>query len=102
MIVFNVTLNVEEPVHTDWSAWMQEVYIPEMLKTGLFIEYRIFRMLTDQDETPGHTYAYQYYLSDLNAFLHFTENHAGRFQQMMVDKFGDKVLAYQTLLEVVK
>ena len=36
MIIYNVTVNVDEDVLSQWLRWMSENHIPDVMKTGLF------------------------------------------------------------------
>jgi hypothetical protein len=49
MIVYNVTVKVDLAVAEDWLAWMKTEHIPEVLATGMFISYRMLRILNDED-----------------------------------------------------
>ena len=36
MIIYNVTINIEEAATAEWLAWMQETHIPDVIATGKF------------------------------------------------------------------
>ncbi|MEQ9302638.1 MAG: DUF4286 family protein, partial [Marinoscillum sp.] len=36
MILYNITVNVQEGVQEDWLNWMKAVHIPEVMQTGCF------------------------------------------------------------------
>ena len=38
MLIYNVTINIEESVEKEWLAWMQQVHIPEVIATGKFVK----------------------------------------------------------------
>ena len=40
MIIYNVTVSVEESIKKDWLTWMQDVHIPEVMATGIFQNHR--------------------------------------------------------------
>lgn len=102
MILYNVTMNVEDEVHDDWMQWIRTQHIPALMNTGLFVEHKMLRLLSETDEAVGTTYAIQYFLKDIKSFLFFTENHADNFQQDLMLRYGNKVIAFRTLLEVVE
>ncbi len=60
---------------------MQKVHIPDVMATGLFLEYRMGRLL-GMDEPDGVTYAIQYYATDMATLeqyqTHFAAKIAGR------------------------
>jgi len=100
MIIYNVTINVDDDVHHQWLKHMQKEHIPAVLSTGLFTGYRICRLLEVEDE--GATYSIQYSLNSLTEYNAYREKHAPRLQKELLDKFKDKFTAFRTLLEVVE
>jgi hypothetical protein len=48
MIIYNVTVNVDEDVAVEWLQWMKETHIPDVMKTGMFLESRICRVLAEE------------------------------------------------------
>jgi hypothetical protein len=100
MIIYNVTINVDDDAHHEWLEWMRKVHIPEVLSTGLFTGYRLCRLLDVPDE--GSTYSVQYSCKSLEEYNTYRAEHAPRLQQETVKKFGDKFSAFRTLLEVVE
>jgi hypothetical protein len=100
MILYNVTINVEDVVHHQWLEWMQKEHIPAMLSTGLFTGYRMSRLLDVEDS--GTTYSIQYSCHSLTEYHTYKERHAPQMQQEMLKRFADKVTAFRTLMEVVE
>ncbi len=100
MIIYNVTINVDDASHHAWLKWMQQEHIPAVLSTGLFNGYRICRLLEVDDE--GATYSIQYSCNSLIEYNEYREKHAPRLQKEALDMFKDKFTAFRTLLEVVE
>ena len=100
MIIYNVTLNIEDDIHQEWLEWMRKVHIPEVLSTGLFNGYRLCRLLDVEDA--GTTYSVQYSCNSLDDYKMYKAEHAPRLQQETFRKFGDKFVAFRTLMEVVE
>lgn len=100
MIIYNVTINVDDNAHNEWLEWMQKIHIPEVLSTGLFTGYRLCRLLDVEDD--GTTYSVQYSCKNLIDYHRYKAEHATRLQQETLNKFGEKFTAFRTLLEVVE
>lgn len=99
MIIYNVTINVDDSVHDEWLTWIKE-HIPQVLATGKFTEAKLTKVLVDE-EMGGTTYSVQYRAKsreDLEAY--YTE-HADRLRQDGLARFADKMLAFRTELEIV-
>lgn len=99
MILYNVTVNIDKAVEAEWKAWMKEVHIPEVLATGLFVESKFFRLL--QEEPQGTTYSVQYFAESIEKFKEYEEKYAHQLQQEHMQKYGNKAMAFRTLLESV-
>lgn len=99
MIIYNITINIENDVHDEWLQWMKEIHIPEVMKTGLFIENRICKVLTEEET--GTTYAVQYTCLSMDNYNTYKQEHAARLQQKHTQKYMDKFVAFRTLLEIV-
>ena len=101
MILYNVTLNVDDDIHEEWLKWMTDIHIPNVLETGLFIGNRMFKMLSKHIDEKGTTYSVQYYLADMDDFSEYQTYHAPLLQQEHTQRYGGKVVAFRTLLEEV-
>ena len=88
-------------MHDEWLHWMKNTHIPEVLATGLFQGYKMFRVLTTQAEETGTTYATQYYLESIEKYREYLQNFAPALQKGHNDKYKDKFAAFRTLLEEV-
>jgi hypothetical protein len=99
MIIYNVTLNVDEDVAENWLQWMRTVHIPDVMATGMFLDNRICRVLGEEEG--GLTYAVQYTCADMATYERYKNEHAPRLQAETQKHFGGKFAAFRTLLEVV-
>jgi len=99
MILYNVTVNIEDAVHDEWFTWMKETHIPDVVNTGCFSSGTIFKILVE--EQMGTSYSIQYRSPNLAAIDRYMANFAPQLRQDAIDKFGDKFTAFRTLLEEV-
>ena len=99
MIVYNVTVNIDDDVHYEWLRWMKEVHIPDVMKTGYFLENRMYKLLVE--EASGTSYSIQYTCSNMENYQAYQRNDAPRLQKDHADKYANKFVAFRTLLEVV-
>jgi hypothetical protein len=100
MILYNVTVNVDQSVVEDWLTWMQTKHIPDVLNTGLFIENRLMRVLSTE-EGEGSTFSVQYYLESMENYEVYRELFAPALQKEHVERYGSLCVAFRTLLESV-
>lgn len=99
MIVYNVTIQVDHDIEKEWLEWMNSVHIPDVLATGCFLEGRISRLMVD-DET-GITFSIQYTLENMQKLEEYQEQYAEKLQKEHADRYGDKFVAFRTVMEVV-
>lgn len=97
MIIYNVTINVEDSVHDEWMKWMKEEHMAEVVATGCFSFATMFKILVE--EQSGTSYAIQYRAPNRMAVDRYLKDFAPALRQKGIDKFGDKFTAFRTLLE---
>jgi len=102
MVLYNVTVSIDQDIEDEWKKWMQETHIPEVLETGYFIKYRMLKLLNEQSDATGPTYAIQYELVNIGKLDTYLEQDAPDLQKKHADKFGNKCIAFRTVLEEVK
>jgi hypothetical protein len=99
MIIYNVTININNEVHDEWFRWMKDVHIPEVMATGYFIDWKMCKVLVDEEE--GTTYSIQYTCSNMEDLQRYQRKDSIRLQKIHADKYKDKYVSFRTLLEVV-
>ena len=101
MIIYNVTVNIDNDVADEWLKWMVDVHIPDVLNTGLFLENHIYRLIADEN-SGGISYAVQYHCESMNEYEKYKQNFAVDLQAAHAARYKDKFVAFRTLLEVIK
>lgn len=100
MYIYNVTTKVHTSIENDWLQWLQEEHIPEIIETGCFTSTSILQLL-ETDDTEGPTFAVQYKAESKGLYNQYMENFAGTMRQRSFDKWGDKVIAFRSLMQVI-
>ena len=100
MILYNVTVKVNNVVHDEWCRWMLTEHIPAVMATKLFNEYKFTRLL-GIDEEDGVTYAIQYLAPSMEAYQVYRHHYAPRLQAEHQERYQDQCLAFRTLMRVV-
>lgn len=99
MIIYNVTVNIENDVREEWLQWMKEKHIPDVMRTGNFLENKICKVLVNEEQ--GTTYSIQYTCKSMEILEDYQRTHASRLQKEHADKYANKFVAFRTLLEVL-
>jgi hypothetical protein len=100
MFIYNVTIKLDGSIHESWVQWMSEVHIPEIMNTGCFEKFQ-FAKLLDIDDSEGPTYAVQYYAISKAQYNRYIDLYAGQMRKASTDKWGNRFIAFRTLMEVV-
>jgi len=101
MIVYNITIRVERSIDEAWLQWQKEEQIPAILETKLFTEYRIYKLM-EQDEIEGNTYIIQLFANTAAQLQEFLQIHDQRLREKAFKKWGDRFISFRTTMELVK
>lgn len=101
MIIYNVTLNIEDSAHDAWLKWMKETHIPDVMHTGLFVSHTFAKLLSRQEDETGTTYVIQYQAHTLADYERYQTEFAPALQAETRKLFDGKFVAFRTLMETV-
>tara|TARA_B110000977_G_scaffold199827_1_gene288383 strand:+ start:1616 stop:1927 length:312 start_codon:yes stop_codon:yes gene_type:complete len=100
MIIYNVTVNIEESVEQEWLNWMNTEHIAEVLKTGMFKSAKMSKVLVEE-QMGGVTYSIQYTCESQEKLDVYNKKFAPTLQAEHNNKFQGKFVAFRTLMEVI-
>jgi hypothetical protein len=94
MTIVNTTFHVDDDVRDDYLEYMKRFYIPEARETGAKVI--CFARIDPQHETQGTSYSLQ-----LKLDYECQRSRADGILHKLYDRFGNRVLGFQTLLEEI-
>ena len=100
MIIYNVTIKIEHGAADKWLKWMKEEHLNDMMNTGLFSDYRLCKLM-EQDESDGVSFVVQYHSDSIENYQSYINEHAPKMRQKGLDKFAGKMVAFRTVMEVI-
>tara|TARA_B100000767_G_scaffold275797_1_gene315846 strand:- start:2291 stop:2605 length:315 start_codon:yes stop_codon:yes gene_type:complete len=100
MFIHNVTTLVELSVESQWMCWMNDEHLPKIMKTGKFIKVILFKVIAEED-MGGTSYAAQYHCNSRDDFERFLAEDAPMLRNLAVEKFGERILSFNTELEQI-
>ena len=100
MLLYNVTVTVDLDVHEGWVRWMHETHIPDVMATGMFISYRMSRLI-GHEHTDSEIYTIQDLVKDMVHLRRYQEEFAPDLQRQHKEQFDGKFAAFRTVMEVV-
>jgi hypothetical protein len=101
MLLYNVTITIDKVVHEEWLSWMRTVHIADVMGTGLFISYRLNRLIGHEHED-SEIYTIQYSIKDMDTLVHYNEVFAPTLQARTKERFDGHYAAFRTVMEVIE
>lgn len=100
MIIYNVTIKVDPEIAQAWLTWIKDEHIIDVMATGCFTDAKIMYLL-DMDEEEGPTYVVQYFAESKAKYNLYIERYAASMRQKSFDRWGDKFIAFRSVMQVV-
>jgi hypothetical protein len=100
MIIYNVTVKLDNRIAENWLQWMKEEHIPDIINTGCFKKATILRLI-EVDDSDGPTYAIQYQAESKVDYDRYIEKFADNMRKKVTGKWGNQFVAFRSVLEVV-
>jgi hypothetical protein len=100
MLIYNVTIKVDNSIAARWLAWMKQQHIPDVLNTGCFTQAVVLRLL-EVDDTEGPTYAIQYHTESKADYNRYIDKYSEEMRQKVFDKWGSNYIAFRSLMQVI-
>jgi hypothetical protein len=100
MILYNVTIKVHHSIDSQWLQWLKEEHVPDIMQTECFSDFKILKLL-EVDETEGPTYAIQYFAESKALYNLYIEKFATDMRNRSFVKWGDKFIAFRSVMQIV-
>lgn len=101
MIIYNITIKVEQQIADAWLQWLLDEHIPDVLATKCFTDYKVVRLL-EVDDSEGPTYAIQYQAESKADYNRYIEQHATAIRKKSFEKWSNQFIAFNSVMQVVK
>ena len=86
MFLYNMTVGIDKDVEQEWLQWIVDEHFPKVMDTGMFVDYKIYKVLHDQEE---------------GSVSYSVEKYAPAILEEQRIRFRDKHIAFMTLLEQI-
>lgn len=101
MIIYSVTISVDEAVEEEFVSWMRKIHIPDVMNTGRFISCRFSKLISHKEEGSV-SFSAQYTCHSAYDLNDYKMNYAKELQKKSLEKFADKMHAFRSELEVIE
>lgn len=99
MIVYNITVKILPHIEMEWIKWQKEEHIPDIMASGNFLEYKFYKLLDEDEE--GITYVLQYFATSSEQYQEYIAKTAPILREKAIKKWGDKFIAFRTVMQTV-
>jgi hypothetical protein len=100
MLLYNITVGIDKDVEQIWLNWVRENLLIEIMDTGLFSDSKMYRILHDNDDGTV-SYSIQLFAVRIENITEYLHSHAPRIIEAHRQKFMNRHVVFQTLLEEV-
>lgn len=100
MLSYNVTITIDTEIHQEWVKWMTETHIPDVMTSGMFLSYRMGRLL-NHEHTDAEIFTVQYLAADMEHLQKYLEEFAPALQAEHKKQFEGKYAVFRTVMEIV-
>lgn len=99
MIIYSVTVSLAAELAEEWLLWMIERHIPDVMKTGLFLNHHIHRILLPEPEEGTVTFNIQYECQNMHHLKLYNDEYAVGLQAAHAERYAGKFVAFRTVLD---
>jgi hypothetical protein len=99
MILYNVTIILEESIHESWLRWMKSEHITKVMNTGYFTSNRMLKVLDSPNE--GITYCIQYVADSIENYNEYQRKFAAALQSDYPEEFTGKFVSFRSVMEFI-
>ncbi len=100
MLIYNVTTQLDNLIANKWLLWMQQHHIPQVMATACFETYTMAKLLNVEEDNVT-TYTVQYKATTMEHYTTYIDKYSATLRAETMATWGDKCIAYRSLMEVV-
>jgi len=99
MILYSVTIVIQPDIESEWIDWMTKVHVPDVLRTGCFLDCQIWKLIGAENEEP--TYILQYRSPSLEEYHRYRDNFAPALQKEHTERFNGRFRGSRQVMEEI-
>ncbi|HYF04216.1 MAG TPA: DUF4286 family protein [Patescibacteria group bacterium] len=100
MILYSVAVTIPSEIAEEWLRWMLDLHIPDVMKTGMFTRFKIFK--NRAFDVSGETeFCTQYEAESFKNYELYRTEFAPELQRHHTEKFGTVAKARRMVLEEI-
>jgi hypothetical protein len=97
--LYNATIGIDKELETEWLTWMKEYYLPKAMQSGAFTDYKIYKVLTHEEEDNSASYSIQHFSEGIDKIVHYLNNDGKVLIEELRNRYKDRHIVFNTLLQ---
>lgn len=99
MILYNITVIMEEDIEQEWLLWMRDTHIPAVMDAGKFASQRLLKVLESPNE--GVTYCVQFVADSKQIYDEYRFTFEEQFLSTLQCQYVNKLVSFTTIMEFI-
>ncbi len=101
MIIYSITTSVKNEHLDEWLEWMNGEHIPNIMKTGYFDRFKIYKVRVPTTNSEETTYIINYECESLDKYREYADTEAARLRANYAAKFSGIAKTARTVMELI-
>jgi len=101
MINYSITYSVDKLIEHEWLAWMHLTFIPTLMESGFFDDYKMQELVHPTPQPGTQTYNLQFVCESRIKLKTYQKEHQSHHQHLIQKRYSDSVISFYTILREV-
>lgn len=99
MILYNITVIIEQEIEAEWLTWISGIFIPNALSNKLLVSNRLLKVLNSPNE--GVTYCLQFIVDNMENYTEFVKRFEPSLLYTHTEQFKNKSVFFSSVMEFI-
>lgn len=99
MIIYNVTITLDLEIAEEWVEWMVNTHIPDVMRTGMFISYRMGRLL-NHEHKDSEIFTIQYVVESMERLYEYIDDYSESLQGVHSKRYHGRYAIFRTVMDL--
>lgn len=101
MGIYEVSIRIKKSIEEDWLGWMKEVHMKEVVSSGYFTQYELFKVIIPNAASDEVNYQIHYRFEKIEDYYEYAEKISPDLQRKHAEKFKENFSASRSILSLV-
>lgn len=101
MIIYSITTSVKNEHVNEWLKWMQDEHIPNIMRTGYFENFKMYKVRVPTTSSEESTYIINYECESFEKYKEYADTEAARLRANYAAKYSGIAKTARTVIESI-